>query len=384
MNTQKWFTSLFLIGITLLLASCGKNGGETAATIDISANPHVDEITVTRAQFDAARMRLGSLEQQSFARLIKANGYIDVPPERKASVSVKLGGFVKSLSILPGDKVTRGSVLFTLDNPEYIQLQQDYLETLAMLNYLESDYERQKTLAGENIASQKNYRKAESDFNMAKAKYQGLQEKLKMLNINISRLEAGTIEPVVNVYAPISGYISKVNITRGIFVASADVAVEIVDTEHMHVELQVFEKDVADIRKGQKIRFRVAGSAVDHTGEVYLVGKTIESDTRTVNIHGHIDDEDELTGLLPGMYVESTIDVASVQRTVLPAEAVVSVDTLQYVLVLLEETPEALRFKRVEVATGQFNNQWTEITNAASFQPETKFLVKGAFNLVVE
>jgi membrane fusion protein, heavy metal efflux system len=349
---------------------------------------HVDavtgEVVISRAQFERSSMRIGTVQEQVFTHTVKANGYIDVPPERKASVSVKLGGFVKSLSILPGEKVKQGSVLFTLENPEYIQLQQEYLETRAQLRYMQSDYERQKTLASENIASQKNYLKAESDYHTAEAKLKGLKEKLRLLNINIMRLEEGVIEPVVNVYAPINGFITKVNITRGVYVAPTDAAVELVDTEHMHVELQVFEKDIAEIRKSQKINFHVVGANMNHTGEVFLVGKTIENDTRTVNIHGHIDDEDEITDLLPGMYVEASIDVASVQRPVLPSEAMVSLDNVSYVLVLLDETPDAFRFKRMEVTTGQFNNQWTEIINTASFPPDTKFLVKGAFNLVVE
>ncbi|MCU0357105.1 MAG: efflux RND transporter periplasmic adaptor subunit [Cyclobacteriaceae bacterium] len=380
----KNFGHTILISTGLMLTACSTKESAPAGAIDISENPHVDEIVITKAQFEAAGMKLGLLEQQTFDKHIKANGYIDVPPERKASVSVKFGGFVKTLSILPGDKVKLGAVLFTLENPEYLQLQQDYLETRALLTYLQSDYERQKALASENIASQKNYLKAESDYLVAKARLEGLREKLRMISINMERLDKGNIEPVVNLYSPINGFISKVNITRGVFVAPADVAVEIVDTDHMHTELLVFEKDVADIRKGQKINFQVTGSLVKHTGEVYLVGRTIESDTRTVNIHGHIHEEESISDLLPGMYVEATIDVASVQRPVLPAEAVVSIDNVQYALVLLRETPDEYRFKRLEVTTGQFNNQWIEIVNASSIQPDTKFLVKGAFNLVME
>ncbi len=380
----KNFGHTILISTGLMLTACSTKESAPAGAIDISENPHVDEIVITKAQFEAAGMKLGLLEQQTFDKHIKANGYIDVPPERKASVSVKFGGFVKTLSILPGDKVKLGAALFTLENPEYLQLQQDYLETRALLTYLQSDYERQKALASENIASQKNYLKAESDYLVAKARLEGLREKLHMISINMERLDKGNIEPVVNVYSPINGFISKVNITRGVFVAPADVAVEIVDTDHMHTELLVFEKDVADIRKGQKINFQVTGSPVKHTGEVYLVGRTIESDTRTVNIHGHIHEEESISDLLPGMYVEATIDVASVQRPVLPSEAVVSLDNVQYVLVLVKETPDELHFERREITTGQFNNQWTEIANDSSFQPGTKFLVKGAFNLVVE
>ncbi|MBX2962220.1 MAG: efflux RND transporter periplasmic adaptor subunit [Cyclobacteriaceae bacterium] len=380
----KNFGVLLTFGFALMLTACSQQESAPADAIDISANPHVDEIIVTKAQFTTGNMKLGSLEQQAFEKHIRTNGYIDVPPDRKASINVKFGGFVKSLSILPGDRIKQGAVLFTLENPEYIQLQQDYLEIKAQLTYLQSDYERQKALASENIASQKNYLKAESDFRVAKAKLEGFKEKLRMININTERLEKGVIEPVVNVYSPINGFISKVNITRGIFVAPADIAVEIVDTEHMHVELRVFEKDVAEIRKGQKINFQVTGSAVKHTGEVYLVGRTIESDTRTVNIHGHIHEEEMITDLLPGMYVEAIIDVASVQRPVLPSEAVVSLDDKYYVLKLVNEEKDAYTFQRIEVTVGEFNNKWSEIMNAADFKSTDRFLVRGGFNLIIE
>lgn len=376
--------NIFFLVLGILIISCGSQEGDSTEALDISENPHTDELTITRAQFEAAEMQLGTIETKAFARQIKANGYIDVPPDQKASVSVKLGGFVKSVTILPGDRIAKGKVLFTLENPEFIQLQQEYLENHAQLKYLQSDYERQKALADENIASQKNFLKAESDYKVVQARVQGLEEKLKMLNVNIKSLEAGTIASVVHVYAPISGYVSKVNISLGVSVSPDEVAVELVDTDHMHAELQVFEKDVVDIRKGQKFSFRTAGSGTWYDGDVYLVGKTIESGSRTVSIHGHIHDEKNVPNLLPGLYLEATIEVASVERPVLPTEAVVSVDDTKYVLMLLEQTPDEFRFKRLEVTAGQFNNQWTEIVNASAIEPNSKFLIKGAFNLVVE
>lgn len=382
-----WFskqTGILYAVLISLLSACG-DSGSSSDTIDITENPHLNTITVTRTQFETSGMKLGTLEKKSFAHKIKANGYIDVPPERKASVSVKLGGFVKGFTILPGEKVAQGAVLFTLENPDFIQLQQDYLEAKAQLGYLKSDYERQKSLADDNIASQKNYLKAESDFKVMQAKFSGLKERLKLLNINTTQLEEGVIESTIKVYAPIGGFISKVNITRGAFVGPADVAVEIVNTEHMHVELQVFERDIVDIRKGQPITFYLRGSATNpYKGEVYLVGQTIENDTRTINIHGHIEDEDQLTNVLPGMYVEATIDVATSLRTVLPSEAVVSQDDQYFVLVKVVDDEAGFAFKKQQVTRGEFDNEWTEIINAADFKTDDVFLVKGAFNLIVE
>jgi membrane fusion protein, heavy metal efflux system len=360
-----------------LMVSCNNTVQQEG---DVEESPGV--VTISAEQFEASGMMLGNITGQLFSRTLQANGYIDVPPEYKASVSVKLGGFVKALSILPGDKVKQGSVLFTLENPEFITLQQEYLEAKARLHYLASDYERQKLLADENIASQKNFLKAEADYKATQATCQGLGERLKMLNINLVRLEEGTITPNIPVHAPIGGYISKVNINRGVYVDANKVAVEIVSTEHRHVELQIFEKDAAVVREGQAITFSIPGSGLVHTGEVYLVGKIVEDVTRTVNIHGHI--ENETDELLPGMYVEARIHAAREQRKALPSEAVVAVDDKYYVLVLTAKHPASYTFTRKPVSVGEFTDQWTEILNASAFKPDEVFLVKGAFNLIVE
>ncbi len=372
---------VFFIMAAILLFACGQNSTEVRDVPEANAG----SVYITLEQFTTSSMKVGSFEKQSFSQTIRANGYVDVPPERKASVSVKLGGFVKALSILPGEKVAQGSVLFTLENPEFIRLQQDYLEAKAQLKYLESDYERQKALASDNITSQKNFLKAESDFKVTQARVSALGEQLKLMNINLQKLENGAIESTIAIYSPISGFISRVNINRGKYVAAQDVAIEIVNTDHKHVELQLFEKDVASIREGQHFTFSIPGSGNGvHTGEIYLVGKTIENDTRTVNVHGHIENEEELKNLLPGMYVEAYIDIASSEGIVLPSDAVVSLGDEYFVLVQTDSDDAGYTFVRKTVKVGKVTNQWTEIKNSADFKGGELFLVKGVFNLIME
>jgi membrane fusion protein, heavy metal efflux system len=381
---QTFLFPLLSLAVMVMLSMCGKESSDASSeAIDISANPHSDEIRVTKEQFETSAMVLGGFEQKKFSNAVKANGYIDVPPEYKASVSVKLSGFVKGLRILPGEKVQQGAVLFTLENPEFIQLQQDYLETKAQLTYLQADYERQKSLADENITSQKNFLKAESDFKVAQARLAGLTQKLKLLNVKLAILEQGKIEPVVNVLSPISGYIAKVNITRGQAISAADIAVEVVSTEHMHVELQVFEKDVPYIQKGQRIVFNVSGAPqVKYEGTVYLIGKTIDGDMRSVNIHGHIEDEHTLQSILPGMYVEAVIEVESKQKTAVPLETVVEMENEYYILVHTSQTAGDYTFESRKVTVGNVSGNWIEIMNAADFKTDDIMLVKGAFNLL--
>ena len=86
--------------------------------------------------------------------------------------------------------------------------------------------------------------------------------------------------------------------------SSASELLEIVNTDHIHLELSVFEKDILKIKKDQKIEFKIPESS-DKTFDaaVHLVGTSINTD-RTIKVHGHINDE-ESNNFISGMYIEA-------------------------------------------------------------------------------
>ncbi|MCB0631196.1 MAG: efflux RND transporter periplasmic adaptor subunit, partial [Lewinella sp.] len=255
---------LFILLLGLGLTACQHNNAEeTQAVMTAAAGMPEDDNTVmvTQAQFEAGDMELGQITTMDFPRIILTNGYIDVPPKSRASVSVYYGGYVKGLDLLPGQWVRQGQLLFVLENPDFVQMEQDYVEAKAQLAYLKSDYERQKTLAEEQIAAQKNFLKAESDYQVQQARIEGLRKKLELLGLNLEKVEAREFTSRINIYSPISGFITAVNTSSGSYLNTSDVAVEITNTDHLHLELEVFEKDVQSLRKGQKITFRVPGSS---------------------------------------------------------------------------------------------------------------------------
>lgn len=244
---------------------------------------------------------------------ISVTGYIDVPPENRAAISPYYGGFVEQVRVLPGQQVKKGEVLFVLRNPDYLKKQQEYLETKEQLSYLKSDYERQQTLLAEEITSEKVFKRAESDYNMALARFNGLAEELRLMSINPERLSATNLTSKMVVYAPFGGSITKVNISRSMYMDAREVAVEMVNPEHLHLELEVFEKDAAKIKVGQSINFTIPEYGDQRfEGEVHLVGQEIEADTRTIRVHGHIKEEKDL--FLPGMFVEAEIQTAPINE----------------------------------------------------------------------
>jgi cobalt-zinc-cadmium efflux system membrane fusion protein len=375
--------SIFILVAVLFMFSCGDSEKENSEELATSSSD--GGIQLSFAQFEGSDMELGKIEENSFPVSIKTTGMIDVPPENKAMVSSFADGYVRETPLLIGDEVKKGQFLVSLENPDYVQMQQDYLDAMQQMNYLKSEYQRQKTLLEEKITSERNFLRAESEYKRNLAKYQALRKKLQMLNLNPDAVERGNISSTIRIYAPISGSITEMNINNGMYVSAADELMQIIDRDHLHIELNVFEKDVMKIKKGQDIRFSIPEANTDTIkGEVHLVGTSISEEKRTVKVHGHFKDEQKKNSLATGMFVEAEIIIDKRKAKALPAESIVSLDNTSYVLVLDTKTDSNYIFKRRKVLPGDTFNGFTIIKNSADFNQDTQFLTKGAFTLITE
>ncbi len=373
---------ILLISVVFALMSCEEKKTPTEAMVQ-DKELIEEQITVTQSQFDQSNMVLGSFEEKSFPKIVRANGMIDVPPENRAVVSASMGGYIKTTPLLVGDHVRKGQVLVTITNPEFITLQQGYMEVNEQLTYLKAEYERQLTMKNENITSQKSFLKAESEYKTAVARHKGLDKQLRMLNISPSQVQAGMITSEVSIYAPISGSITKMNVTKGSYVSPATEILEIIDNDHIHLELSVFEKDIMKIKKGQEIDFRIPEASSElYKAEVHLVGTSIGAN-RTIKVHGHLED-DSSHNFLIGMFVDANIITESTLTKALPSEALVELDDVNHVLVLDKKDGDTYYFYQQEVIVKESYDGFSIIEIRDNFKPNTQFLTKGAFNLLGE
>jgi len=372
---------IYILILSIVFYSCNENKKQSTEAVETNTETHF-HVDVSSAQFESESMKLGNLKPQDFFETVSTTGYIDVPPQNKASVSSFMDGYVTNTPLLVGDEVQKGQLVVTLQNPEYVELQQNYMEVTETLNYLKSEYERQKTLFEENITSKKNYLKAESEYKSNLAHYNGLKQKLKMLNLNPKRVEQGKISSTISLFAPINGFVTKVNVSNGSYVDASSEIVEIVDTDHIHLELSVFEKDILNIKKGQAIKFKIP-EASDETfdAEVYLVGTSIDETNRTIEIHGHLHDDEHQKTFVRGMFVEANIITNTNKIKALPIEAVAEIDGKYFALILNSKHEGNYEFERTEVNIGKQNEHFVEILNANDFE-DKQVLTKGAYMLL--
>ncbi|NOS56947.1 MAG: efflux RND transporter periplasmic adaptor subunit [Cyclobacteriaceae bacterium] len=362
---------LFSIGAILLMA-CGSKKQEQAVVVDsLSANM----ITLTSSQYKASNITLGKVERKPVAKQITVNGKLDVPPQNLVIISAPMGGFVKSTQLLQGMKVKKGDVLTVLENQEYIQLQQDYLDSSSKLEFLQMEYNRQQELAKENVNAQKALQQSKSQYESMKAMVSGLEAKLAMINLSPASIKNGRIKSTVNLTAPIDGFITTVNVNIGQFVTPTEVMFKIVNLEHMHAELQVYEKDINKIAVGQKVTFQLANDTAIYNASVYLVGKEI-SPERTVRIHCHLDKVDK--SLLPGMFVTANIETVSAEADVVPTTSISNFEGKDYIFVSSSDN----QFKAIRVNTGIAVGEFTEVQLLEKLVAGAPIVTLGAFELM--
>lgn len=364
--------SILSISLLLLFACSSKNKTEGTETNVLE----VTSVTLTDAQLKNAALEMVQVQQRSVSSILKLNGRIDVPPQNIVSISVPLGGYLKSTKLLPGMHLKKGEVIAIIEDQQYIQLQQDYLTAKARINFTEAEYLRQKELNESKASSDKVYQQAEAEFRSQKILISALGEKLKLAGINTIQLTEQNITHSIQLYSPIDGYVSKVNVNIGKYVAPTEVLFELINPTDIHLALTVFEKDVNKLFIGQKVLSYTNNEPGNkHHGDIILIGKDLGPD-RSTEVHCHFDDYDKT--LIPGTYMNADIEVTNKAAWVLPEEAVVRFENRQYVFV--KKTTKT--FELLEIQPGVTENGFTEILNAESWQ-QKQVVGKGAYTLLM-
>ena len=385
MKTHRLIYFIFFFLASSLLSCDNNKAADEKQEEQHDAHEGENRVELTSAQSRTAGVELGKVDKKQISGTVKVNGVLDVPPQQLVSISVPLGGFVKNTALLQGSRVKKGQVIASIENLDFIQIQQDYLEAKSQLELTEMDYKRQQELAKENVNSQKTLQQSKTNFATWQAKYNALREKLKVINVDVRSLETGHVTSSINLYSPIGGYVTQVNVNIGKFVTPTDVIFEIVDTEHLHAELIVFEKDVPKLKIGQKVRFTLANETEERMATIYLIGREINKD-RTVQVHCHIDKED--TELLPGMYLSAYVETGGALVPALPDEAIVDYNGKKYIFIVSEGNHEegkskepGQHFMMLEIQTSNRELGFTEV-NVPDSLSQAEVVVKGAYALL--
>jgi len=382
MKSNPIFFSAGLIFGLFLLASCSKSDSSDGG-IEVSEAPEQNiEIELTEEQFKTMKMEWGPVHTGDFSEEIQVQGTVQIPVEGMREITTYFGGYVQDLKLIEGQEVRKGEVLFTLENPDFLRLQQDFLEINSQLAYLKAEWERQKTLAQEQISAQKNFLKATADYDAASAKAQSLKKQLAMLGINADGLTPATMRSKISIPSPISGFVEEVLAVPGQFLPPAAKALTLMSKEHIHVELVLFEKDASKVHVGQIVEF----TSPDRPDEVLkakikVVGKSINAQ-RQINVHADLLDEKEEAKLTPGMFLQARIQLDPQRSLAVPEESIIEVGEDHYILVQKSKSAGAFTLQKIKVTPGAKSKHYRAISTEAVLDSTVVVLVKGGFNLL--
>lgn len=366
-----------IAGISFLLACTSSNKEEPKLAAANTKQDSVIEniVRLTGEQLKSANITMGQVQHIEMHKVLKVNGLIDVPPSNIVSISIPMGGYLKKTNLIPGMFVKKGALLAVIEDPVYIQLQQDYLTAKSRLEYVEADFNRQRDLNATKSTSDKIYQLAKSDFESQKYLVKSLHEKLKLIGLEPSQLNETTISRAINFNAPISGYITKVNVNIGKYVTATDVLFEIVDPSDLHLRLIVFENDASSLKVGNEVVFTTNNDlSKKHKAHIAVITPNINEE-RTTDVHCHL--VNEQVKLYPGTYVNAEVALNNVKVDALPEEAIVKWENKPFVFV--KQADQSYQLVAVEI--GVTTNGFVEVKNDLKGQD---IVLKNAYTLLMK
>lgn len=385
MNFKILKTGTIALTMLLLLTSCGnkKSNTEVTETEQRTETEMVSSISFNKNQYALAAIQTGKITQRNISDVIKLNGKIEVDPTHIAVVSAQLGGYIKTAGLIVGTPVKRGQVLATIENIEFINIQQDYLESANELTFLEQEYQRQKQLRDEDINSKKTFQKVSAQYNMLKGKVNALEQKLALIGVSKQRLQNGKVSRTANLYAPISGYIKTSNAVIGNYVSPTNTVFEIVNTDKVHLELSAYESNVNKLAIGQKVHFSLANETdFARTGTIEQLGKASGND-RIIIVHCEID-KNSLKDLLPDMYIKSQVEINNTnnKQSVVPSEAIVAYNDKNYLISENKTSENNIDFNLIEIKEGAEQGGFTAIDFSEKPLENVAIVTKNAYAII--
>jgi membrane fusion protein, heavy metal efflux system len=384
--------------LSFMVVSCGNN--TTKKNVENNHEEHGEEaghdeeeghneeespnkVSLQLAQLKVMDVELGEIKQVNLGATLKVNGQLELPPQNKASVSAIIGGRVESVAVIEGDFVKKGQVIARLNNPEFITMQRDYLSAKSSIVFLEKDYQRKKELLKEGITSARVFQQAEADYLEGKADLTATKSTLQLMGINLSTLDKGKITATIPVIAPIKGYIQNVEVNIGKSIVPEQEMFEIVDNEHLHIGLKVFEKDIDKAKVGQKITFALTTRPDKiYEAEIFALGRAFDMDTRAVKVHAKITGNHE--GLLTGMFVEARIAIDRKEVNALPNEAFVRENGLDYIFIQMKKDESDVELEKIQVNKGISDLGYSEVVFIKQTHKDSIVVTKGAYYVNAE
>ncbi|MEZ5026745.1 MAG: efflux RND transporter periplasmic adaptor subunit [Chitinophagales bacterium] len=400
---------LFISAISFLIMSCS-NSHKTENEKSVSEEHAHEETTptiatLTQAQIKAVGIQFGKIENKELTATIKANGILRVPNNNKANATSLYGGVIKTLNAQIGDHVKKGQIIATIENPQFILLQEEYLTIGSKIIFAGQEVQRQKQLNDGNAGALKNLQNAQTELNTLLTRKASLQQQIQLMGINPNLISNNNLKSALIVTSPLNGTISNLFAKIGSYVDVSSPVAEIVDNSSLHLDLQVFEKDLPLLKVGQIIHFTLTNNPInEYDAKIFSIGSSFENESKTISVHCAV--TGNKSGLIDGMNITGIVSLNNLTAPAVPDDAIVSADGKYYIFMITDKQPietheatdehdhqhkesekqatatkqeNVVNFEKLEVVKGVSNMGYTAITLVRDIPNNTQIVTKGAF-----
>ncbi len=338
---------------------------------------------LSQAQAKTVGLEFGEFSSIKVNDFVKATGVLGLPANAHSTITAKASGIiVGNKKFVEGGFISKGELIAYLENPEFIEMQQQYLEVKAELALQKLEVDRQQTLSSENAGILKDLQQALAKSRILSTKATGISKQLEYLGIPTKSLTSDNIKDRITIYSPVGGYISKIDFHNGMYAERSKTLMDIISSQHLHLELDVFEKDIAKVRQGLKISYNVPalGNKM-FEGSVNIIGKEFDNKSKTVRVHGHL--EGENPQFIKDLFVNAKIWLTDTTVNALPEQAVITDGATSFIFVGYDDAEE-IEFKKLAVIAGSTIDGYTAVNLVDSIPSGMKIVTKGSYYIYAQ
>lgn len=392
--SRKWLvlSGCLAVGVAVAGSIVADRFAATEVHSEISSQSRRSADRYTPSAAEWASLTIEKVSDFSFRAEHVTEGKIAIDEDRSTPVFSPYAGRVTKLLARPGDHVAQGQPLFTIEAPDTVQAQNDFIVAATALNKAKSQLElaqfqdkRARDLFDGKAVPLKDYQQAQAtltstqnDMQSATTALEAARNRLRILGLTESAITAfqdkGKINPETTIYAPIAGTVVQRKIGPGQYVnaGASDPVFVIGDLSTVWLTAFVRESEAADVEVGQDVSFQVlALPGRTLTGRVNYVAAAIDPATRRLMVRATIDNPDG--ALKPEMFANVTIYSASDHPAVgVPRTALIYEGDQVRVWVARDDRSIELRTIKPGLTAGNL------VEVIGNLQPGDKIVTKGA------
>jgi membrane fusion protein, heavy metal efflux system len=398
---RKFIQILTVISASIFLSAChnhdheedGHGHSHDAEVTDGHSDTHQEdaiEVVLSKEQLEIIDVQFSSMEKKQLTATLKANGFLKVPNQNRASITSLMNGIVKNIYVQPGDFVKKGQTIATISNTSFVELQENFLTTKSKIVLANLALKRQLDLQVGNAGAAKNLQAAEAELEALQTRMASLKKQLEMIGIQGNQLTNDNIRSEISITSPISGAISHILVNIGDFVDAQNSVADVVDNSRLHVDLFVYEKDLSKLKVGQLIHFTLTSNPVkEYDAEIHAISNTFEKNMKAVSVHAEV--SGNKAGLIDGMNISAIISLEDAVSNAVPNSAIVSHEGQDYILIVQEDQHEgeilaegSLEFVRIPIIKGTSDIGYSEIATLQEIPSNARIVTNGAFFILAK